>query len=263
MITTTAIALAILAAPSPAEAGTVEPGRRCPKLAENLERFVEAKLRERFKNSGAPRIIARALAPRIVAEARRHKVDPIAMTAIAWIESDFNPYARGAFGGVGRRRNEVGVWQLIPGDAPVVAAAKAISGCKPGALFAPWLRATWARNYRGGPCEAPDVGALRRRPGAFGRAELADFTIGTWVAAREIASHVAKCRTRHPLRHGPARPWLAAWRKRNPKAIPIELERYSHYNFGSRWLAPRVYTFRVFRRYERIKRAVCKADANS
>lgn len=254
MIQASMIALSILAAPSP---GTVEPGRVCPKLQTNLSRFIASKVKARRRSARYAAIVGRALSARIVVEAKRHKLDPLAMSSIAWIESDFSPTARGNFGGKGRRRNEVGIWQLIPGDAPVRDAARALYGCKPGRYFAPWLRRQWAFNYRGKACEAPDVGAMRRRPGRFSRAELADFTIGTWVAFREAASHVAKCRKRHPKRHQPPRPWLAAWRKRNPRAVPIELERYSHYNFGSRWRTKRIYTYRMFRRYEKIKAAVC------
>lgn len=128
------------------------------------------------------RKIAKRLAPYVAQEAKRRKLDPIAMLAVASAESDFRPWVKGPGG-------ELGLWQLTYRDSPVDAAARTLKKEHPG-LHAG--RPRW----------------LKDKP--FSRRELRyALDLGTYVVAREIAYHVAYCRKHHKLRH---RGRFASWR---------------------------------------------------
>ena len=114
---------ALLAALAPAQ--LVEPTRQCPNLEARTRAHIETRLAGTYWPAKRASI-AKELAERTFAEAKRRNLDPLVLTTIAWIESDFRPYTRGKF-----KRPEVGVWQIIPGDNFVNAARDRLLGCEP------------------------------------------------------------------------------------------------------------------------------------
>lgn len=240
----------------------VESGVSCPNQGVKIQRFIEAHLaRYRYGSRRYRRTLSTQLSTRIMVEAKRWRLDPLVMTTIAWIESDFRPHVRGTYGGTsgrGRRMNEVGVWQLIPWDHAVLQAARFVTGCKPSTTMNRWQRARWRRVYRGKQCLFPDIGAARLRSGYFVRAELRGIVIGTYVAAYEMRSHIDACRKRNPSGHKWYAPrWLAGWKRANPNVNVTALERYLHYNWGGKQYPRNHYREKLFKRYSKVRRGVC------
>jgi hypothetical protein len=233
----------------------VEPGLSCPNQKTGIERFIRAKMTgsRRYRKTQPSQ-----LAERIVIEAKRFKLDPLVMTTIAWIESSFNRKTRGKYGGPDNWQNEAGVWQLIQSDAPVRSAARAIIGCKPTGYALRFYGAGWRSRYGKSACSYPDIAKRRRRTGYFKRPELIDLHISTWIAAYEIRQHIDSCRKRKPNGHRWYKPWWwKKWQKANPKVNVTALERYLHFNWGSRQLPRNRYRRLLFSRYSKVRRAVC------
>jgi hypothetical protein len=197
--------------------------------------------------------VASALSKRILLEARRYGLDPIALVAIASAESDFRPWVRGP-GFVRRgptwskRLYEYGVWQLFLGGAYTLAAGRALQACPK----------DWAR------CPAPDVYRARRkhlrRLKYFSKRELKrSYIIGTWVAAFEISHAIEGCRLRHKRGHW--RYWMTKVGKGlgMNRATMVRLSRYGHYNTGA--VPPTSYYLkRLFKRYAKFHAELCKPD---
>jgi hypothetical protein len=202
---------------------------------------------------------ARVLARRILIEARRHKLDPIALAAVGSVESDYRPAARGPGAkprGFGHRIYEFGTFQLIPASSPVRAAAGRLARlCKTG----PPSKATPAAMLARCPS---DVWAARgRRRGRFHRAELEDYTIGTWIAALEIRMHLDACLARHKRAHGWRHAWYHKHYAKRHKLTVTEvrhLDRWAHYNTGPTKRTLLRYTRKLVARYAKLKRLACK-----
>lgn len=239
----------------------VEPSlqHRCSVNQQGIQRWINGHfVKIAYGSAGVRNVISTNLSTRIMAEANRFKLDPLVMATIAWIESDYRPSRRGRFTGVGRRRNEIGIWQLIPGDWPVREANKAILGCRPGPRVNRWQWARWRRLYRWKPCAAQDVANQRAKAGWFGTDELASFYVGTWIAAFEMRSHIDSCKKRAPQGHTYRKlPWWNSWRAKNPNVNITALERYLHYNFGSRFYSNGSYHKKLFLRYPKVRKGIC------
>jgi hypothetical protein len=242
-------------------APSVEPARKCKNMQAGMEKWIEKSLRlGGFRKAGMRHVIAVRLAGRIMIEAARFKLDPIVMATIAYIESGYRPWARGKYGGVGRRSNEVGIWQLIPGDGPIRAANRTILGCKPSKYVWAWKHRIWRHKYKGKACKYPFIAALRGGIGRFSRSEMKGFEIGTWLAAFEMRQHVDNCRKRNPHKHRwPTPSWLQKWTRKNTDVDRTELERYLHYNWGSKQLPGHLYRRRLFRGYTRVRDGICSS----
>lgn len=226
---------------------------------QQLEQFIDDTLRRTGYKKRFRRRIAGPLSKRITAEAARFKLDPLAMAAVALVETGFNPYVRGRYGGPGNWQNEAGVWQLIPGDSPVRAANKTVVGCRPGGRAARWWTKVWKYRYQGKKCLYPDVAKHRTNVGRFRRKELKNIYVGTWIAAFEMRRHIDGCKKRRPRGHRWHTPnWLKRWKRRHPSFVITKLERYLHYNWGSRQLPKSRYRYALFSRYERVLKGVCK-----
>lgn len=201
---------------------------------------------------------AGALARRILIEAKRHKLDPIALAAVGSVESDFRPSVKGPGfkpRGYSRRMYEYGTFQLIPRSAPVRFAARLLLRCA--ARSSP-SRAV-ARHSR---CPAPDVWQVRTGRGGFSHRELESYTIGTWVAALEIRIHVDGCKLRHPKGHGWRHAYyLKRWAKRYRLSLAElqRLDRWAHFNSGPTKRTLLRYTRKLAERYAKLKRLACKA----
>lgn len=247
----------VVAAPA-SPAATVEPGRVCPNLEAGLRRWVEGRLEKATVRPALRVAMALELARRIVVEAERFGLDPIVLATVAWIESDFRPWVRGLTKD-GRRAGEIGVWQLIPGDSPVLEALDEVAGCEPSATVWPHLRDLWRRKWKaGGRCTFPEIGAKRQHVGRFNLWDLRDLTISTWVAAWEIRRHVRVCKGHAPEGHSSRPGWLRVWARRNPGVTVAELDRYVHFNTGGhRWDGESQYRYRLFTRYLRTRAGVC------
>jgi hypothetical protein len=134
--------------------------------------------------------LASQYAKRIVIEAKRRKLDPVAMVAIGEIESNFRPWAKLA------RDGSIGVFQSIPGDSPVVAARKSLRGCKTPKRLYPWKRRGWLLGMRGKVCEDQVVADQRRKYGRFTKKELQDPILATYVFAYELRAHLDAAKKR-------------------------------------------------------------------
>ena len=161
---------------------------------------------------------ARELVTAAYREGRRRGLDPMALLAVAHVESGWQPWRTRA------QDASHGPYQVIGAHPGPVECRGLLAGCR----------------GSGDPCEAPDVAAGRRvRSGPWTRAELQDPVISTYLAAYEIQRHLATC---HRLRHGA---------HRAPRGCPRWLVRWGHYNSG--WGAPRWYYLeRLCRAYRRL-----------
>ena len=208
----------------------------CKMTVKSTERFIVRHAQRKLLNNR--KWIAKRLAPRILIEAKRHNLDPKALLAVAWVESDFNIWATGKAYSPNNR--SVGVWQLIQYDSPVRKARRALD--------------------KGA---APDIRMLRHRTGPFSKYELRNnIKISTWVAGYEISLHVKYCKRRHPAGH--FRRWkryfwfyfMRSWAKRNPTFDGKALSRIVHFNGGPKHV-PKDYARKLFKRYERVSREIC------
>jgi len=238
---------------------SVETGRACPDLEDGIRRLALDRLRGSRISIKVRESLTAELARRIVLEAGRFGLDPVVLTAIADVESNFQPWARGLTKD-GRRAGEIGIWQLIPGDSPVLEALGEVSGCEPSGQVAGHLVRYWRRSWQGGRCSFPEVAARRSAVGRWTVFDLRDPLIGTWVAAWEIKRHVRACRAHAPSGHKGRPAWLTTWAKRNPSVDVIELDRYVHFNSGGHaWHGGGPYRFRLFSRYVATRDRICKA----
>jgi len=253
----------MLVAVMPAQS-TVEPGLACPSREQGIERFVRAQLKRYGLRSHRRGPIAVKLSKRITVEAKRFKLDPLVMTTIAWMESSFVPSTRGVYGGKGHWQNEAGIWQLIPGDAPVRTAARMILGCKPSGHALRNYLPGWRYRYSKKSCLYPDIAKRRRKIGYLKRSELIDIHIGTWVVFNEVRQHIDKAEKRWPKYRWPRRRWYKRWRKKQPHVDRTALARYVHYNVGGMrkpWFGS--YMRRLFGRYPQVRDYVCGTDKSN
>lgn len=205
----------------------------------------------KFRNNSFREKFARWYASRILTESKRRKLDPLALTAIAWTESNFRPWAKGIPGT--RRHAEVGVWQIIPMDTPVIAARRTLQGCKPPPGLQPWLRRHWLRGMDRGTCADQKIADRRKKTGRFSVIELKDHILGTYVVAYEIRAHINYANQRKE------KPRLIP-RCKLPKKIQYMLYQYGHYNTGPR--RPKTYYLRhLCRRYGILLRQTKLFDA--
>ncbi len=175
--------------------------------------------------------VARFLAPRILIEAKRWKLSPITMLAIASVESDFRNRYRGRKRPGNRRSSEAGVWQLIPGDSPIRKAEAFLRKC---------FRTKTAA------CPA-DIMARLKRPTRLRVRHLADITLSTWIFAFEVTQHVKSCKARH--RHPHRRSFM--W------GTPRNLGRFGHFNTGPK-IPGNWYLSKISKRYRIFKKILCK-----
>jgi hypothetical protein len=142
------LAAAIFAGPAP----TTETGRMAAYIV-------------RINPKAAP--YATQLAVCIYVEARRHKLDPFFLAAIAWSESYFQLRAPGSSG-------ERGMWQIMPG--------------------LPLLRPAWdrLRYLTQGLHGYPQVD-WDETPRELQTAALRDLTLATYLAAYIMAWHRRRC----------------------------------------------------------------------
>jgi hypothetical protein len=196
------------------------------------------------KMSWAPKssraVRARILAERILVEAKRHKLSPIALAAVGSVESDFRPRVKGPGfkpRGYAGRMYEFGTFQLIPRSAPVQHARRKLA--------------------RGA---APDISRARKRRGAFSHAELENYTIGTWVAAHEIRMHLDGCKLRHKRGHGWRHAYyIKRWARKHGLTVAevTRLDRWAHFNSGPTKRTLLRYTRKLTERYAKLKRLAC------
>jgi hypothetical protein len=235
----------------------VESGRKCPSLQPRLRKWIRKRLGR--TNSWRWRtLVSRRLSASIVKESSRHRLDPVVMATIAWIESDYRPWLKGPYrgkSGTNRRAAEVGAFQLIPGDYPVRLAWRANKGCKPRQRR---LLRHWRWIARGSTaCHAPDIIKLRSRVGLWNRYELRDMRIGTYIAGFELVYHLRNSLARYPKPKWPQRRWVKRWRKKNPAVNEVLLTRYAFYNTGVRRVPKRSYRRKLLLRYPRVRNFVC------
>jgi hypothetical protein len=199
----TLLAIAVLAAP------TQKP------LVVRLATSIDSRLPSRWSITRRA-TYSKKLAQRIVIEAHRRKIDPLALAAIGWIESGWQSWRTRQDG----RYRSVGVWQLIAVDSGPAMARKLLARELIPAI----------------------VKARTRRPGAwFSETELRDLTVGTYVAAVEISKHRQNCIKR---RH---KPHLWPGCRLSP-SVQAHLGRLAHYNTGTK-KPTRLYLRRLCKRY--------------
>ncbi len=228
-ILTLLIALQGQAIPTPSE----------DALTAQIQRIGPKWRRKRFRKT-----FAGWYAKRILIEAKRRNLDPLAMTAIAWTESHFRPWAKGVPGT--RRAAEIGVWQIIPYSGPVARARRTLRGCKPPPRLSRRYRRIWLRRMNGNSCGDQAVANRRRKVGRFSVVELRDHLIGTYVAAHEMRQQI----------DGSIRRRIRPRRIRGcrlPRSTQLRLYRYGHYNSGPR-RPMRYYVYRICRRYRILLR---------
>jgi hypothetical protein len=200
---------------------------------------------------------AYTLAKRILIEAKRHSLDPIALAAVGSVESDFRPRVKGPGfkpRGYAGRMYEYGTFQLIPRSAPVRFASRLLSRCA-AIISSPSRSVALA-----GRCPAPDVWRARTGRGGFSVRELEDYTVGTWIAALEIRMHIDGCKLRHPRGHGWRHAYyLKRWAKRYRLSLAElqRLDRWAHFNSGPTKRTLLRYTRKLTERYAKLKRLAC------
>jgi hypothetical protein len=247
----------ILAAVVLSQPSSVEYSRTyCNGYVTGIERFINNHLTKTgYANARLRKTISVQLSRRIVAEAKRFRLDPIVMATISWIESDYRPFLRGTYRGVGRRQNEIGVWQVIPWGWGTRSANKTIVGCRPGRFLPRYAWPRYFRYYKWKRCDYPDVGKQRTRLGSFSIAEMRSFYIGTFIAAHIMRKGI-DAKKKLGLRI-PHMKWLPQWIINNPNVNRIKLMRYGSYNWGSKWYPRGPYAKKLFHRYTIVRRKVC------
>ena len=161
---------------------------------------------------------ARELVTAAYREGRRRGLDPMALLAVAHVESGWQPWRTRA------QDSSHGPYQVIGGHPGPVECRGLLAGCR----------------GSGEPCEAPEVAARRRvRSGPWTRAELQDPVISTYLAAYEIQRHLAQAYR------------MGRTYRRYPRTCPRWLVPWGHYNSG--WGPPRWYYLeRLCRAYRRL-----------
>ena len=216
-----------------------------PALADSVARRLPSKWSVTRKRRYSTQLVSR-----IIIEARRRRLDPVIMTAIAWTESIYRHWVRRPGDG------SYGVWQIIPWDTAPSISEKELAGCKPGPNMSYFWREWWRRRLQGQPCASQDIANYRRKYGMWSGRELMakDNVISTYLAAHEIDMHRTACRAR---KH---RPHLINSKhcRRLPLSVRTAIGRYSHFNSGPRkpkWH----YIATVCNRYDRIKQDIIRA----
>lgn len=209
-MTSLIIAIAMLTASPPAKSQT--------RLVTRLALSISVRLPSGWRP--AKRVTySHRLAKRIAVESSRRNLDPLALASVGWIESIWQAHRTRQDG----RYRSVGIWQLIAVDS--------------GPAFA---RRLLAREL------IPAVVRARKRgPGAwFSERELRNVTVGTYVAAVEIARHRDNCIKRNHRPH--------LWRGcKLPTKTQHQLGRIAHYNTGTR-KPTRLYVRRLCQRYAQL-----------
>lgn len=171
---------------------------------------------------------AQRLARAIVREARRVRLEPAALAAVAWVESRFDRRARGS-------AHEYGLWQLIRSDYRMAASWARL---RPKGV--PWRRLS----------RAAVIGALR------------DVDVSAYLAADELAGVRAWCRR---AGHRISARWIAPrWvlgidgvhrMHGGRRAHAQEIDRLAHHQSGPRWPL-RGYTRALRAEYRRIQQVI-------
>ncbi len=180
--------------------------------------------------------LARLIVDRAFAEARRRGLDPVGLLAVAGVESGYQSWRTHGKDG------SHGIYQII-GSHPGPREARALLlGCRPTVKQLAAYGRLWRLRGQGEPCEAPEVAERRVRFGPWTRGELRDVTVSTYLAAYEVARHVAVCHRRRHKVH------------RHPHCRGIQwLTRWGHYNSG--WHKPRwYYVSRLRKQYRALKK---------
>lgn len=177
---------------------------------------------------------ARLLAERIFAEAKRRKLDPAILAAIAWTESHFWHRVRGASG-------EFGTWQVW--------------------RYGPLARKAWDALQDTARIDPVFAFRMRHFPDKAWRSltklqqqrVLQDVYFSTYMGAYSIRAMIAWC---HKVKHKVFR-WIRPMMKRSKARIHRDVfGRYGHFNSGVRW-PKRGYVWRL-RKRTRIIRSVLK-----
>jgi len=152
------------------------------------------------------------MSQRMLLEANRHGLPLASFVAVAWVESDFNRFARGKHG-------EVGAFQAMQREHGIEDS---------------W---DWMRNHPKGFALAMKWGAIPwGRLGHKRVTVLRSVAEGTYIAARAIKAHTELCR-RLGHRVGPGH-CKSAFINRCPKRHRYEIDRIGHFNSGIRWPYP-------------------------
>jgi hypothetical protein len=180
---------------------------------------------------------------RVDVEAKRQRLDPVALVVVAWIESGFVPWARRV---EGDGTTSIGLYQTIRGDHFPQLAWRGLQGCTPGPRVRSYWRLWWQRQPAG-KCRAQDVANRRRRLGRWSIRELRDPWISTYVGALEIRGHLDSAQKR---------------RRRSPnhracRGLPSMLPRYAFFNSGNGHVR-RGYVWKLCSRYRKLTKLLTR-----
>lgn len=210
----------------------------------------------RFKSKGGvsgavrKRKYAKVYAERILVEAKRRSLDPLAMVSIAVIESNFQYWVTSKDG-----NGSVGVWQLTPKFLVKPIARKRLWGCKPGPKISRhWLR-WWKWKVKTKnvlKCEDQSVWDRRVKFGLWSTRELRDPYIGTFVFGVELSNQLAFCKKNHRCNkyHRNVR-YLGGYGCKLPMKIRKRLSRYAHFNSGP-FRVTRFYPWKLCKVYTKV-----------
>lgn len=220
----------------------VAPRSSVARAPSKEDRFTKAiaKRARHIKNTKARKAYARRYAKRILLESKRRNLDPVAMTAVAWIESDFKESAKRTEGnGVA----SYGVWQIIPSGFSYSLIRKTLGGCKPPPKLKQWRVYWWKRRMRakGAKCESQAVANRRIKSGKLNPKELRDHILATYIAHYEMSIHI---KMSYKLRDRPRR--IRGCKL--PRKIQYVLYRMARFNSGMQ-KPRRYYLWRLCKRY--------------
>jgi hypothetical protein len=209
-----------------------------------LSTYIEKRLPYKWSSYRKMRY-SRQLAYRIIVESKRRNLDPIALTAMAQIESNYQYWVTRKGDG------SHGVWQTMRYDTAPRKAWKLLLGCKPGPKVPAYMH-KWRRNV---PCEAQKVANYRRRLGNWNIPEIKDSSnvISTYIAAYEISLHVKSCKKKNHRKHLVG----GYYCKRLSMRQREMLGRYAHYNSGPR-KPRRIYLYSLCKLYHKIMHHVIR-----
>lgn len=125
-------------------------------------------------------------------EARRRGINWMVLLAIAEVETRYQWWR------VRKTDSAYGPYQITAWHGNAIEAGIMIKGCKAGV----------------GLCEAPRIAELRKRIGRWGKSELRNPYINTYIAAYGIRKHVLWCYRHHKRGHrsiGKCPRWLSRW----------------------------------------------------
>jgi hypothetical protein len=243
--------LLLLALPQQGDAATATTKAMVPTLvapaapSSRFADFILAKAPPRWRLDKRT-AYARSLAARIEVEAKRRSLDPVALVAIAWIESNFQPWARGR--GNARREGEHGTWQLIRGDNAVNEARARLEGCAAPKSLSRSLHPWWERRRAVAtqPCEDQTVADARTYHLYWLASELQDVTLSTYIAAYEIRQHLDQAK---------ATGWTPGKIPPSCQGLPAIVPFYARYNSGH-YPVRYWYVHRLCERYKAVQAEV-------